>query len=109
MSVQVLIGAISPSPPPAPPPPPGQGAYLENLFSGMCLDTRGRRMTPGATIDQYTCVSANNEQYAYDTGTGHFVGACVNLQPKILICFYFARFHKYQLVPFLWEWNRTKF
>jgi hypothetical protein len=75
-SVDVLITAPpAPGPSPAPTPPPaGQGWYLQNLDSALCLDTRGGATAPGSAVDQWTCVRANNEQYAYDNKSGHLVG-----------------------------------
>jgi hypothetical protein len=55
-----------------PPAPPAR--YFENIDSGLCLDTKGKCTGEGTTVDQWTCVSAKNEQYTYDKNSGTLVG-----------------------------------
>ena len=72
-TVDVLIGAGSPPPPPPKPQPSGGFYHWQNAYNGECLDLESNRRDPGSRVDVWTCVSANNEQFAYDAATGHLV------------------------------------
>ena len=67
-------------------PTPGGGVYLQNEFSGLCLDTRGKLKAPQSVADQGTCVSAQNAMYAYDTASGHLVGRFVCVCGCVCVC-----------------------
>jgi len=49
-------------------------AYIENVRTGFCLNTRGAVKTPGTQVEQYTCESAANELYEYDPASGLLTG-----------------------------------
>lgn len=73
VSVDVLLG---PGPPPAPTPPPSplsKYQHWQSKFNGECLDVKGKGTFDGAEVDTWSCVTATNEAFGYDSVSGHFV------------------------------------
>ena len=76
VSVAVLLGEGGAAPVPAPTPAPGPRAVQwKSKFNGQCLDVAGRLTATGAAVDTWTCVSAANEDFAYDAASGNLVDA----------------------------------
>ena len=85
VSASVLLdGAPEPGPAPAPtpaPPPGPQYVYFQNEWNRECVDVNGRATAEGSAVDTWSCVTADNERFAYDADTGQIQdknsGKCV--------------------------------
>lgn len=76
VSVDVLVekSGVAPVPHPTPPPtPPSAFQHWQSKYNDECLDVTGKLTQDGAAVDTWTCVSAKNEAFSYDSSSGQFV------------------------------------